>query len=452
MVDYVPSEKGITIRYPSTANLYIDSQDRVPGTKSNNFTITKKNNILTGFFTRLAVQEVVVDYCVNNVNSDFNNNFLTAYLYPASGTITAYSTSGTVATFTCASTNTVVGQVVIISGIASPATLNGTYIIATRSSTQFTVANTTPAGSGSISGTAVYISASQPIITATGNGTTLSITIDSIPSSFIVGAIVDIYNCSNTAFNGTRTITAIVGNTLQFNSSVVGNSTGGQVVSIGQSGTATLPNNQYTVAECLTKLVSQLNLAVVGTNGGASLSGFTLVNSTDVSGQAFLTNTANFIIIYDQLAINLDLQDGFSPGSRSKLSECPKLLPTLYFDITSDTLTYCQDLKDASTASINRDVLFRWYLAWDGPTTYDTIGYPIFQGYKPFLQRRSIPFPKQIKWDNIQPIGQLSFQLYDDRGNLFETGESVSLTPSLTGGTTNNAELEFNINLLVSEV
>jgi len=77
-MDFVPSEKGQTIRQPATANLMLDSQDRdverFPFT--NDFTISKNQSILNGFFTRLGTTEVVMDWGVPNVSADASNNFI----------------------------------------------------------------------------------------------------------------------------------------------------------------------------------------------------------------------------------------------------------------------------------------------------------------------------------------------------------------------------------------
>jgi len=275
MTEFVPSEKGMPIRFPSTANLYIDSLDRASGSSSD-FLINKPTNILTGFFTRLAVNEVVLDWCVPNVRAVDGNNTISILI-----------------------------------------------------------------------GTSPYI--------------------------------------------------------------------------------VTLSDGFYTVKEVLDRTVTLLNTVVGGT-------GFSI--TTDLDGDVFLTNTSNYILYDTPLAVQLNITGGATP-SLSKQVECPAILNTKYLDIVSQNLTYCQDLKDASTSQVVRDVLYRWYFAWDNEGQYDAYGFPIFQGYKPFIQRRTIAFPKQIKWDNIQPIGQLGFQIYDSEGDIVDT----------TSG-----ELEFNMNLLVSEV
>ena len=113
----------------------------------------------------------------------------------------------------------------------------------------------------------------------------------------------------------------------------------------------------------------------------------------------------------------------------------PDLRVTAYLDIVSTQLTYCQDLKDASTSVLIRDSLCRFYLA-DAITQYDEAGLILYPGYLPIIMYRQYPFPKQIKWDNIQPIGNLQFQVYGSDGQLLN----------------NDAPTNWQMSLLVSEV
>ena len=89
-----------------------------------------------------------------------------------------------------------------------------------------------------------------------------------------------------------------------------------------------------------------------------------------------------------------------------------------YLDFVSAQLTYNQDLKDSSSAPIVRDVLARWYMSFDNQTRVDAYGFPVLMGYESFDLRRLFNPPKQIRWDNIQPVGNLSFQVYTDAGVL----------------------------------
>jgi hypothetical protein len=90
MTEYLPSEKGVPIRYPSVANLMVDSADRNVNVYPSpyDFQITKPNSILNGFFTRVATTEVVLEWCQDNISFDLSNNVL---IVDISGTIGAVS-------------------------------------------------------------------------------------------------------------------------------------------------------------------------------------------------------------------------------------------------------------------------------------------------------------------------------------------------------------------------
>jgi hypothetical protein len=102
---------------------------------------------------------------------------------------------------------------------------------------------------------------------------------------------------------------------------------------------------------------------------------------------------------------------------------CPDLRPTRFIDFVCSQLTYPQQLKDATTQQQTRDVLCRFYFAEDSPENYDEYGFPILMGYTRFVRRRIFNPPKYIKWDNNLPVGNLSFQVYGDDGNLLDGTE-----------------------------
>jgi hypothetical protein len=89
MVDYVPIEKGTTIRQPSTANLMISSLDRNLENYPNpfDFQITKKQSILNGFFTRIGITEVCLDWCVHNLDAANGTSSLIVDLSGAANTV-----------------------------------------------------------------------------------------------------------------------------------------------------------------------------------------------------------------------------------------------------------------------------------------------------------------------------------------------------------------------------
>jgi hypothetical protein len=286
-MEFVPKDRGVVTREASTANLLIDSIDRTfntnaPTSSSANFNITKNQNILNGFFTRLAVVEVVLDWCVPNVSPVFTNDTLT-------------------------------------------------------------------------------------------------------------------YNFG------------------------------------GNDYTVTLDQGKYVISTALNTLVTLLNAQSAASGLGLTWS---------VAGTVLTTGFASLVVVggpVDLLETNLQTQLNLPIGSANEFpAECPLLLPITYLDFVCDQLTYNQELKDETTNFVGRNTLYRWVLAWEGPSPEDPLGYPIYQGYQSFRARRYLTFPKQIRWEPNQPIGQLTFQV------IASTGE---LVPVPVVG-----EMEWNMCLQVSEV
>jgi hypothetical protein len=123
---------------------------------------------------------------------------------------------------------------------------------------------------------------------------------------------------------------------------------------------------------------------------------------------------------------------------------------TEYIDIVSSQLTYNQKLKDASSDKIVRDVLARVYIEtednliqpyWNG--TAEVISTNDIPGTYPFTINRKFPMPKQIRWDETQPLGNVSFEVYDDKGELVS---------AYLGATTPDYQMpDWRFSLLVSE-
>jgi hypothetical protein len=86
---YEPTDKGVSIREPSTANFYIDADDRLETTFPSpaQFTINQKQSLFNGFFTRMAVQEIVMNWAVPNISATLGNNTLRWYATATPGTI-----------------------------------------------------------------------------------------------------------------------------------------------------------------------------------------------------------------------------------------------------------------------------------------------------------------------------------------------------------------------------
>lgn len=214
--------------------------------------------------------------------------------------------------------------------------------------------------------------------------------------------------------------------------------------------TAILPNGFYTVAQALDTIVSQLNVSI-GTPGAfVIVSGDTGVymdiDQLVVAGGTFeILGTGGAPNNYEnnlgyQIFSSRQIDNGFAA---SYPIIAPRILPLRYLDFVCPQLTYNQELKDGDTSKSSRDVLYRWYFGWDTETSYDAYGFPILQGYRSFIQRRLIAFPKQIRWDKTQPVGNLSFQVYNDVDEIV----NPDVYPAVDGG----AEMEFQMTLLLSE-
>jgi len=109
MTDFIPAEKGVPIRQASTANLQLDSADRGYGLttsgSSGSFFISRANNLLNGFFTRIAPTEVALDWRVPNIGptestSDASNNLVQIDI--SNGTIQTYQVILPTGQYTCA--------------------------------------------------------------------------------------------------------------------------------------------------------------------------------------------------------------------------------------------------------------------------------------------------------------------------------------------------------------
>jgi hypothetical protein len=317
-------DHAVTIRPSSTANFFVDSLDKADGT-STDFVINKAASLFNGFFNRIAVNEVVMDWGLPNVAQWWGNNFLTVSVNPGGGAV-----------------------------------LGTTYTVV-------------------------------------------------LPDQF--GSALDILNALVTALNAAPGMTA--------------------TFSVGTSGTRV---------------------------GLGATQDFAVVWEQSATDATVPAGTKPYYAPQNALARGLfsssQLYTGVLPApiiapqfDVVQYVVSPLVLGTRYVDFVSPQLTYNQDLKDSTTAPIVRDAIYRWYFAWDtnsgtdiltgSPTLYP---YYIYQGYKPFNQRRILPYPKQIRWDNTAPIGQVGFQVFDDRGRLLDTS---LFTPS--------ANFQFQMSMLLSE-
>lgn len=205
----------------------------------------------------------------------------------------------------------------------------------------------------------------------------------------------------------------------------------------GTDYTSTLDDDFYTVVELMDALVTDLN--TLGIPGAPFL--YSLI----APGIGWLRKGDAFTVVASPLQNALSIPVGPAPVSVAGIygptfTRCD-LRPIRYLDFVSSKLTYNQELKDATTNPNTRDVIARWYFAYDNQTDVDADGFAILMGYTPFTLRRQFSPPKQIKWDPRQPVGQLNFEVYADSAN----------DPFLKGDAQYQGDWDYLMSLQVSE-
>jgi hypothetical protein len=433
---------GVDIREPSTAILGISSVDRYakPGasalalSQSEPFsTITLQSpydfqlqqtaqNLITGFFTRLAVNEVQFRWTLPTLTS--RNNKIYIYVDPNNnGTITnVASVSGGAVTFTFASTTGfVAGQDVVIYNVATTitgtiaSTFNGVYRIASVTGT--TIVCNNPNGLATLTTTSA---SGQAVIRA----------LATLPEGWY-----DIYNqdtsstsrAGNMGYTFAVAITGAVSGTYTMSSGTLLTSFNCLYLPNWQGGTN--PGTTIPISGQVYNTWFATNLASSG------VSKFFFGRFTDL-------NRPNAVSLMEMMAWGTNqnlLSNQYSSPNASMLS-------TPFVDIVCDGMTYNQSLKDGDSGDISRSMLCRVFLTPDAFT-----GNVANLGSAPILVHRVFPFPKQIKWNANQPIGNLRFQVFDSQGYLLTTNDGLQGNP--TNSAFYDADMgDWTLTLLVSEV
>lgn len=201
------------------------------------------------------------------------------------------------------------------------------------------------------------------------------------------------------------------------------------------SKTVTLPNGNYTIKQILDLTVAQLNAAVAADVSGITFSVQQLGNAyITCSGAKFRRGFAGGGAAIDDTTFFSQLSTDTSILTYSSLWAInnPDFRPYRYLDFICEQLTYNQAVKDATTNSVSRDVLCRWYMCEDTQESYDGYGYPILMGYEPFKRRRLFNPPKTLRWNNETPVGNLKFVVY---GMPTQVAPGASPQPIVFSGT-----------------
>ena len=237
----------------------------------------------------------------------------------------------------------------------------------------------------------------------------------------------------------------------------------------GANYTITIPDGFYDL-DSLTATIQDLIRNAVGPGQIATFIATANVDGTSsyASGGAttffFPTPTSAVRTLYDMLNLITTAAATTAQGGVANLKS------TDYVDIVCSQLTYNQKLKDGSSAVFNRDIVERVYLddttkslgrfntnlftAAGAANGYQAPAYDVTNftnGCTPFTIYRQFSLPKQIRWEDIQPLGNLTFELYDDQGRSIQS-LWTSIYPTVTPTSTFYANsFTWNMSLLISE-
>jgi hypothetical protein len=440
-------EGGVEIRNPSTAILGISSIDRYARglttaqtnpqlatanelTSPYDFQITTPaQNLLSGFFTRLAVNEVQFRWTIPTLTKRNNKIYINIAPYTNTAvTNVAHATSTT--TFTLASTTGyLAGQTIVASGFVSVGgvAIDGVYTIASVTGT--TLVCNDPNGL-------------PDFVTTAYTGNVVVRALITIPSGWY-----DLYNQE-----GFKTLAGYTAKGITYTTSPT-NDKYGNLCWVMQD----IIRNTTGLTTICDAIVLRYYFQYQGTDNreenevlsaGQPYNCFVASNlsSTGTSPFYFTRYTEptrpNQVSLFEMMAWNNNQTlRTFQYGSPNA-----SMLSTPFVDIVSDALTYNQSLKDGDTGDLSRTMLCRVFLTPDAFT-----GNSSNLGSAPILIHRAFPFPKQIRWSPNQPIGNLKFSVYDSQGYLLSTYEGVS------GGGTNppthwDSDMgDWSMTLLVSE-
>ena len=182
---------------------------------------------------------------------------------------------------------------------------------------------------------------------------------------------------------------------------------------VGETFDFQVPNNFYNVYELLNQFIVSIN-ANVSINSTVyslvtdAIVGVRILCKVNGIPQNFGINPCVFwtSLGFARYCSATVTQNNIAPFA-------PNLMVASYVDICSPELTQIQQVKDTSTNTNPKDLLYRWNFGDIAPSPRaDAYGFPILQGYEPFVQVRQIPFPKQIRWDPLLAVGNVSFQSF----------------------------------------
>lgn len=411
---------GVNVREPSTAILGISSVDRyragLPAAQTSpvqttnvltspyDFQITTPGqNLMTGYFTRMAVNEVQFRWTLPTLTA--RNNKMYIYVAPNNNSaVTFVQSTGSSIVFTLASTTGyAAGQTIVAGGFTtvSGIPIDGVYTIASTTGTTLVCNNPNI----------------LPVFTITAyTGTVFARGLITVPSGW--------YNL--------------------YNQEIVATQRDGNLAYAFQTAVRAITSISSLVSGFLTVYTLPYETGLF-----PYTQPYNTFYASQIGASPFFFGRypdplrPNAIGLFEMMAWNnSQVLTAFQYSSPNV-----SLLSTPFVDICCDGLTYNQSLKDGDSGDISRTMLCRLFLTPDAFT-----GNAANLGSGPILLHRCFPFPKQIKWNTNQPIGNLRFQVFDSQGYLLTTNEGIfgSMTNPPTYFDSDMGD--FSLTLLVSEV
>ena len=236
----------------------------------------------------------------------------------------------------------------------------------------------------------------------------------------------------------------------------------------GTNYTATIPDGFYDLDSLMATIQDLIRTAPSGSIATfialANVDGTSSYSSGGATTFFFPAPTSSVKTLYDMLNLITTTAATSAQGGVANLRS------TDYVDIVCSQLTYNQKLKDGSSAVFNRDIVERVYLddttkslgrfntnlftAAGAANGFQAAAYDITNftnGCTPFTIYRQFSLPKQIRWDDAQPLGNLIFELFDDQGRSIQS-LWTTVYPTITPASTFYANsFAWNLSLLISE-
>jgi hypothetical protein len=188
-------------------------------------------------------------------------------------------------------------------------------------------------------------------------------------------------------------------------------------------------------------------LQVVNNYSGTTTGSVAISSLTSQNGNVVVFTVAGSVPLPDDVYGSIVVMSGITGGSGWNTSG--RLITG---DITSPyTITIIYDFTPIGTPSFGGSPLVTLYQTLVSQSIPQVTWDSRVNGVTPFVLYRQFPFPKQIRWDKSMPIGNVTFTLYDDQGRNIQDIWTQAYPPTTPTGTAYANSFVWNASLLLSE-